>query len=383
MRTNRYKGSLGIAVVGWFCRGIFRAKPEKYPTSPTCNGNSQGADISKFLILSFRIILRTNSQKSINMTVKIPNRPNCIESTGLCVSPLGFGCAPLGHPLFSPITDQQAIDVVHSAINQGVRLFDTAPSYGNGLSEYRLGKALMNFPREDYVLETKLGLIRDGNVFRYNQPYGSVRQSLLESLERMGVENLDILLIHDPDRDFKNAVEVIYPELAELKSAGYLKAIGVGINQWRLLEEFNQLVAFDVYMLAHSYSLLRQESLAFLNDCAQRNISIHLAGVYHSGILATGAKYGARYIYHDAPEDVCSLVCEIQTICEKYEVPIRAAAIQFAWAHPAVTSVVIGMSSPEEVYDNLGAMNMPIPNDLWSDLKEHGMISPDAPVPHS
>lgn len=313
------------------------------------------------------------------------NSLTCVERTGLCVSPLGFGGAPLGSlsgsKLFPPISDEQAIEVVYRAIQQGIRLFDTAPLYGNGTSEKRLGLALNGIPRENYVLETKLGLVRENKIIRFNQDPGIVRQSLEESLNRLQLDSIDVLLIHDPDNHYEEAVKVIYPQLARLREQGMIKAIGVGINQWKMLDMFIEDTDCDVYMLAHRYTLLEHSALDFLNRCQVKGVSVHLAGVYQSGILATGATYGARYIYADAPDEICTKVGQIEAICQCYDVPIRAAAIQFAWAHPAVTSVVVGMSTPEEVYDNLGSLTMNIPPDLWKELKQYRLIPEEAPTP--
>ncbi len=313
------------------------------------------------------------------------NQLYCKERTGLCVSPLGFGGAPLaateGTRIFTPLTDDDAIELVHRAVQQGIRLFDTAPSYGFGLSEERLGKALKTVPRDQFVIETKYGLLREGKVLRYQQPHGSVRQSLEESLSRLGLETIDIFLMHDPDQYYEDALNIVYPQLEHLRDEGLIKAIGAGMNQWEMLDKFLTETDCDVFMLAHRYTLLQQSSLEFLNRCHERGISVHLAGIYQSGILATGASFGAKYIYSDAPDEVCSKVEQIEAICECYGVPIRAAAIQFAWAHPAVTSAVVGMSKPEEIYDNLGAFNMTIPQEVWDELRRFNLIDANAPTP--
>jgi D-threo-aldose 1-dehydrogenase len=285
--------------------------------------------------------------------------------------------------LFGEMTDDQAIEVIHRAIQQGINLFDTAPSYGNGLSERRLGMALQGFPRQKFVLETKLGLVRDHRIQRYHQPPGFVRKSLEESLERLQLDYADILLIHDPDHDYEDAIGNIYPELARLREERIVKAIGVGMNQWEMLSDFMKDADFDIFLLAHRYTLLEQAALPFLDQCFKRGISIHLAGIFQSGILATGAIENARFIYQDAPDDICERVSSIQAICSRFGIPINAAAIQFAWAHPAITSLVIGMSSPEEVYDNLGAFHMHIPDEFWVELISENLIDKNAPLPTS
>ena len=307
--------------------------------------------------------------------------PNPVGRTQIHVPPLGFGCAPLGHPLFTPITDEMAVETVRRAIQQGVYLFDTAPGYGAGLSEQRLGLALNGVPRDQFIVETKLGLVQENERIHFDFSRDGVLRSLEESLERLKLDSIDILLIHDPDYHYKEALEYTFPALADLRSQGVVKAIGVGMNQWQLLSDFARDAEFDCFMLAHRYTLLDQSALEFLTLCQQKGISIFLAGIYNSGILATGAVFGAKYIYRDTPTGVCERVCEFQEICDRYEVPIRAAAVQFCWAHPAVTALVIGMNSPDEVYDNLGAMNMPIPPELWQELQKEGLLPASAPIP--
>jgi D-threo-aldose 1-dehydrogenase len=315
------------------------------------------------------------------MSYKEKNIAYPVGRTSLRVSSMGFGCAPLGGTMGEPMNDEKAVAVVQAALQQGIHLFDTAPSYGNGLSEQRLGMALQNLPRDQFVLETKLGLVRGGKVIRFGHPLGSVRRSLEESLARLGLEYVDILLIHDADRNYRDAIDVVYPELASLRSEGLIKAIGAGMNQWQMLADFTRDGDFDVFMLAHRYTLLEQSSLDFLDLCVRKGISIHLAGVFHSGILATGAVQNAKFIYRDAPDEVCSRVSAIQIIAARYQVPLSAIALQFAWEHPAVTSLVVGMVTPEEVFDNLGAFHFPIPPELWSDLRSEGLIAAAAPLP--
>lgn len=315
------------------------------------------------------------------MNQKSKSKRLSIGNTGLSVNPIGFGCAPIGLSMFGELTETQAVEVLQRAFQQGINLFDTAPSYGNGLSETRLGKALKGIPRQEFIIETKLGLVRENRILRYRQPSGSVRRSLEESLERLKFDYVDILLIHDPDREYADALGNVYPELARMREEGIVKAIGVGMNHWEMLADFMRDADFDVFMLAHRYTLLEQNSLNFLNKCFQKGICIHLAGVFQSGILATGAVENARFIYRDAPDDICDRVSNFQNICTRYNVPLSAAALQFAWAHPAVTSLVIGMSYPEEVYDNLGAFHLPIPEGLWNDLRSEHLIDENAPIP--
>jgi D-threo-aldose 1-dehydrogenase len=315
------------------------------------------------------------------MINKLKNKKYRLGRTEILDPPIGFGCAPLGHPAFTPITDDQAVEVIQRAIQMGINLFDTAPGYGAGLSEQRLGLGLTGIPRDQFIIETKLGLLQENRRIRFDFSYDGIMLSLEESLARLKLDYVDILLIHDPDYYYEQALYSAFPVLASLREQGVVKAIGVGMNQWQMLADFAQNADFDVFMLAHRYTLLEQSALNFLDICVEKQISVHLAGIYNSGILATGAKDGAKYIYRDAPTGILERVCDIQTICEKYEVPIRAAALQFAWAHPAISSLVIGMSLPEEVYDNLGAFVMPIPGELWEDLIKAGLILENVPIP--
>ncbi len=254
------------------------------------------------------------SQKQKNIAYPVGN-------SGLCVSSMGFGCAPLGGWMGAPISDEQAVTVVQSALQQGIRLFDTAPSYGYGLSEQRLGLALQGVPRDRFVLETKLGLVRDHKVQRFGLPPGSVRQSLEESLARLNWIAWTSYSSTMPTEITRRPIDFVYPELAVLRSEGLVKAIGVGMNHWQMLSDFSRNADFDVFMLAHRYALLEQTSLEFLDLCVQKGISIHLAGVFNSGILATGAVQDAKFLYRNAPDEVCSRVNAMQIIAARYEVP--------------------------------------------------------------
>jgi D-threo-aldose 1-dehydrogenase len=300
----------------------------------------------------------------------------------LQVTSFGLGTAPLAN-LYNTVSDADAIATVQAAYQNGVRLFDTAPLYGLGKSEERVGKALRDLPRSSYVISTKIGRVlkedRSGYVFDYTRD--GVQRSLEGSLRRLGMDYVDILHVHDPDNYQHEALETAFPTLAELRSQGVIKAIGAGMNQWQALEHFARNADFDLFLLAGRYTLLEQTSLSFLKLCKEKGIGIFLGGVYNSGILATGPQPGAKYNYADAPEPILQKAQALQAVCSRYGVPLNVAALQFAGAHPAVTSLVVGAVSPAEVETNLRSLQTPIPTPLWQELRTQKLIEPAAPVP--
>ncbi len=300
----------------------------------------------------------------------------------LPVTNFGLGCAPLAN-LYQPVPEAAAIATIQSCLNQGIRLFDTAPLYGAGLSETRIGQALQGIPRANYVISTKIGrvLSDDGKSLAFDYTRDGVMRSLEGSLKRLQVDYVDILHIHDPDNHQHQALETAFPTLADLRSQGVIKAIGAGMNQWQALMHFARHADFDVFLLAGRYTLLEQTSLEFLKLCKEKGIGIFLGGVYNSGILATGPIPGAKYNYAEAPPALMEKARAIQTVCQQYNVPLNVAALQFARFHPAVTALVVGAISPAEVETNLRSLETPIPAALWQELRTQGLIEPDAPVP--
>jgi D-threo-aldose 1-dehydrogenase len=296
---------------------------------------------------------------------------------------LGFGGAPIGSRLDVPDGDAQAIETVRYAVDAGLRLLDTSPMYGVGRSERLIGAALATIPREQVVLSTKVG--------RRVSPEGKLvpdwtRDGILcgieESLARLGVDHVDILLIHDPDEVYREALDVVFPVLADLRSQGVIRAVGAGMNQWQMELQFARDADFDCFLLAGRYTLLEQTSLdEFLPYCVEHQISLILGGVLNSGILATGAVPGATYNYYPASEEIQERVRRIEAVCTRHGVPLRIAALQFPLAHPAVASLVVGARSPAEVQANVDALAVPVPSDLWAELREEGLIHPAAPVP--
>jgi D-threo-aldose 1-dehydrogenase len=297
------------------------------------------------------------------------------------VPQLGLGGAPLAS-YFQPIPDQQAEDLICYALESGANFFDTAPRYGKGLGEQRLGLALQNVPRQSYALATKVGwLITSKDQMRPDFSRSGILRSLEESLERLGVERIDVVHLHDPDNHYRQALDEAFPTLADLRSQGLIGAIGAGMNQWQMLADFARNADFDCFMLAGRYSLLEHDSLEFLDLCQVKGIGVFLGGVYNTGILATGAVSGARYNYRPAPPEIMERVKRIQDVCASYHVNLRSAALQFPLAHPAVASVVVGAESREEFAQAFEGLCEKIPSELWHDLRDQGLFPKNAPIP--
>ena len=336
----------------------------------------------------------------------LPARP--LGKTGIPVTILGFGGAPLGD-LFERLDEGKAIGTVEAAHRSGMTLFDTSPHYGNGLSELRFGAALRRFPRDSYVLCTKVGRRMDprlpggsvgGPGFVGGVPHGSVvdysydgvMRSFEQSLLRLGLDRIDILLLHDvdvwthgpemADERFREAMEGGYKALHELRGQGVIKALGLGLNEADTTVRFIKAGDFDCVLLAGRYSLLHQDALdEFLPLAEQKGIGVILGGIFNSGILATGARPGAHFNYRPAPPDVMERVARIERVCEAHGVPIATAALHFALGAPAVASVILGGVSPEEVQRNVAAVQTPVPAALWGDLKDAGLLPAAVPVP--
>ncbi len=301
--------------------------------------------------------------------------------TDLYVSRLGLGAAPLGNR--QNVTDAQAIATVHAALEHGVRFVDTAPLYGAGTSERRLGLALAGVPRDSYVLSTKVGrLVTDDGSVVFDWSADGIRRSVEASLTRLKLDRVDILLMHDPDNHYEAALHDAYPVLDDLRRQGMIGAVGAGMNQWQLEADFARDANMDCFLLAGQYTLIEQTPLdTFLPMIAERGIGLYLGGVYNSGILAVGARTGATYNYRPAPDAIRERVARIEGVCTRHGVPLRAAALQFAAAHPAVTAPLFGAASPEEVREAIEGFQFPIPADLWDDLRAEGLIPAHAPVP--
>ncbi|MFE2722543.1 aldo/keto reductase [Kitasatospora sp. NPDC059327] len=314
------------------------------------------------------------------------------------VTELAFGAAGIGN-LFTPVTDARAAEAVAAAWESGVRYFDTAPHYGLGLSERRLGDALRALPRDEYTLSTKVGRLLEpapaaggddlANGFavparhrrRWDFSARGVRRSIEDSLRRLGLDRIDIAYLHDPDDHLDQALGEAYPELERLRAEGVLGAIGVGMNQADPLVRFLRETDLDAVLLAGRYSLLDQRGLADLLPLAQRRgVGVVIGGVFNSGLLAD-PRPGATFDYTEAPADLLARATELKAVCERYGVPLRAAALRFPFGHPAVASVLVGTRDAVEVRDAAALLHHPVPAALWADLKERGLLPADVPTP--
>jgi D-threo-aldose 1-dehydrogenase len=323
---------------------------------------------------------------------------------------LGFGGAPLGN-LFEPLAEDAATELVRHAYMRGVRYFDTAPHYGNGLSEHRLGTALRDVPRDSYTLSTKVGrlLIADpaaprmqngyADVLpftqRWDYSYDATLRSIDDSLQRLGIARVDLVYIHDLARHahgaeymsrFRETMEGAVPALTRLKSEGVIAGFGLGVNEWEVCVEVLAHADLDVLLLAGRYTLADQTALPeLLPRCASRNVRVVIGGPFNSGILASGAKprdgRAPYFNYEPAPADIVARVAAIETVCAAHRVPLKAAALQFPLAHPAVACVAPGVRTIAEFDENLALTESPIPGAFWRDLRDEALISPESPLP--
>ena len=317
------------------------------------------------------------------------------------VTRLGLGTAPLGG-LFAPVGDADAAAAIARAYAEGLRLFDTAPLYGSGLAERRIGRALRRHPRGEFVLATKVGrLLRAGappdrTQFRGGRPlfpdalpvnpvfdfsYDGVLRSAEESLDRLGLERIDILHIHDPDDHYDEARAGAYAALARLRREGVIGAVGVGMNGTAVLLRFARDTDVDCFLVAGRYTLLDQSALPdLLPVCLARGIAVIAGGVFNSGILAAPAP-DATFDYGPAAPEVIAKARRLEAACAAHGVPLAAAAIQFPFGHPAVTAVVVGCRSEREVAENVQMFRHPIPASLWDDLRRARLLGDEVPVP--
>lgn len=328
--------------------------------------------------------------------------------TALHVTQFGFGTAPLAG-FRTTIPELDAIATVDAAYRAGVRLFDTSPYYGYGRAELRMGAALRDRPRDDMVISTKIGRwmtpvprgqtidgMRKGGLNHYptfDYSYDGVHRSLEQSLLRLGMDRVDIALVHDVDfwttgdrmeleERFAQVMNGAHRALVDLRDQGVIGAIGVGLNEADMSARFVRAGDFDCVLLAGRYTLLEQRALDdFLQLCVQRNVGVILGGPLNSGVLATGARQGAKYDYNDAPAWVMNRVARIEAVCLRHGVPLAAAALQFPLAHPAIAAIIPGAVSQQEIQGNLTLMRHPIPTALWDELRSLGLLDPRAPTP--
>ncbi|WP_433362231.1 aldo/keto reductase [Actinoplanes sp. CA-142083] len=313
----------------------------------------------------------------------------------------GLGCAQLGN-LYTAIDDATAFATVGAAWDAGVRYFDTAPHYGLGLSERRLGAALRERARDSFVLSTKVGRLLEPSPATAGEqdPAGfvvpaayrrvwdfsadGVLRSLTDSLDRLGLNRVDLVLIHDPEDHADEALSSAYPALHELRAEGVVRAIGVGSTKAEVLDRFVAETDIDVVLVAGRYTLLEQPALdSLLPACSRRGVSVLNAGVFNSGMLAVERPHaGLPYDYVDAPSSVVAKAQAIAEVCERHGVSLPAAALAFAGAHPAIASVIVGTQTPAQARQNFGlAAAPPPPGELWAELVAEGLLRADAPVP--
>lgn len=311
---------------------------------------------------------------------------------------LGLGGAPLGN-LYRAMSDENARAVVDAAWARGIRYFDTAPHYGLGLSERRLGAALAARPRAEYVVSTKVGRLlvdnpggagkRDTEGFdvprtlvrRRDYSRDGALRSLESSLARLDLDRVDLALVHDPEDHVEEALAGALPALVELREQGVVDGVGLGMNFDRVLAGFVRRADVDVVLIAGRYTLLEQPALdELLPLCEERGVRVMAAGVFNSGLLASPVP-GGTYDYAAAPAEVVARAARIAEVCERHGVELPRAAIALPAAHPAVDRVVFGAATPEQVSENVDRAAAPVPDALWADLVAEGLLRADAPTP--
>jgi D-threo-aldose 1-dehydrogenase len=321
-----------------------------------------------------------------------------IHRTGVELTELGFGASVIGN-LYRATSAEEATAALNTAWDAGIRYFDTAPHYGLGLSEWRLGSALHKRPRGEYVVSSKVGrllvpneqprgvdtegfVVRDDLRRQWDFSRDGVLRSIEDSLRRTGLDRLDIVYLHDPDDHWRQAAEEAMPALADLRDQGVIGAIGAGMNQSAMLARFLRETAADVVMLAGRYTLLDQSSLDDVLPAAQEHgKSVVAVGVFNSGLLSRDRPTeGMKYDYQDAPPELVARARAIADVCAAHGTTLPAAAIAFPFTHPTVVNVTLGMRNPEQVRRNTQLHQRPIPEGLWSDLRGQGLIRPETPT---
>jgi len=339
----------------------------------------------------------------------IATRP--LGRTCLEVTELGLGGAPLGGN-GRVVAETAAEETIAAAWEAGLRYFDTAPWYGLGTSEHRMGRFLRGQGRDEFVLSTKVGRLvtRPGHPkkaphahqwrnalpfeWHYDYSYDAVMRSFEDSLQRLGLARVDVLLIHDLDLGVHGSEGLAartrelddgggYRALDELRAAGDVRAIGAGTNQWETIVQLVPRFDLDVVLLAGRYTLLEQEAALAeaLPLCEEHDVAVVIGGVFNSGILASGAVQGATYDYEEAPDEVAERARHLADVCERHGVDLPGAALRFPLGHSAVASVIPGAISADEVRQNVANFERPIPNALWDELRAEGLLASGAPVP--
>jgi D-threo-aldose 1-dehydrogenase len=339
-----------------------------------------------------------------------PSATRLLGRTGLALTQAGMGSAPLGD-LWERLPESRAQASLAAAWAGGVRYYDTAPWYGNTLAEHRLGHFLRQQPPSSFAVSTKIGRVYRRSrgpddppvgfwagglpfVLRFDYTYDGVMRSFEDSLHRLGLAKVDLLVIHDLDIGYQGDEAGIdrafgaleagggLRALAELKSAGEISGYGAGINEAPMIGRFLERAELDFFLVAMPYTLLDQGPLDdALARCVERGIGIIIGSPYASGILATGPIEGAKYNYAPAAPEVLAKTRRIEAVCRRHGVPLPAAALQFPLGHPAVAAIIPGAVDPAEVEQNLAHLRTAIPADLWAELKAEGLLHKDAPVP--
>jgi len=306
---------------------------------------------------------------------------------GLTVSALGVGCAPLGG-LFSSVPDENVERLIARAMELGVNYFDTAPFYGHGSSERRVGHQLRQLPRGSFRISSKVGRVlepgisTEPNEYVDLDPYipvfdfsaQGIRRSFESSLERLGIDSIDILYIHDPDDHLDQAINEAYPELDKMRSEGLVASIGIGTNLAEIGTRFVRETDIDVALVAGRFTVLDQIGLEeFLPEALRRDVSVVGAGVFNSGVL-TNPVEGATYNYAPAPQEILQRAQAIHEAIRRFGVPAEAVGLQFPFRHPATKAVISGMRTVEELETNVAAFDVDIPDELWSELERRGLI---------
>ncbi|MFE6332089.1 aldo/keto reductase [Streptomyces sp. NPDC057798] len=308
---------------------------------------------------------------------------------------LGLGSGALGN-LYTEVTDEQAYEAVGAAWDRGIRYFDTAPHYGLGLSELRLGAALRERPREEYTISTKVGRrLEPSDEGGDDLAHGfavpathrrvwdftadGIRRTLDASLERLGLDRVDIVYLHDPDDHAEEAFREGYPALEELRSEGVVGAIGAGMNQAEMLTRFIRDTDVDVVLCAGRYTLLDRSALVeMLPAAVERGTSVVIGGPFNSGLLAD-PRPGATYNYAQAPRELVDRALRMKETAERHGITLRAAALAFCAAHPAVTGVLVGARSAAEVHDCAEQFATPVPDSFWQELRQSGLLGEELP----
>lgn len=318
-----------------------------------------------------------------------------LGSSTVEVTSFGLGTAPIGN-LFTPVSDDTARSAIRTAWELGVRYFDTAPLYGHGLAEIRLGQALQGFPRDEIVVSTKVGRLlrpasndREPSVFCDTPPFepvfafegDAIERSVEASLERMGLDRFDVLLVHDPDDHLDQAIEIALPRLAKMRADGRVGAVGAGMNQTAALERIVREADVDCVLLAGRYTLLEQTALdSLLPSCEERGVSVIAGGVFNSGLLAD-PRPGSTYDYEAAPAEQIERARGLERVCREAGSSLRSAALRFPLFHPAVACVLSGARSETEVRENVALFEARDAVEPWDALRRSGLVDPRSPLP--